>query len=224
MRTLLSIVVILLAVSLSGCSESPKPAITATLAGPDTIRLDWRPASGGALGQVVQYRNQPTAQFVTLAFLPPTATTYTHDRLIPQTPFYYQVRPFFGHETPAVPATASTGTVADPNWAAPTDTPRPATELRSLRKSDAGGPTGLQAKPTGTNGVLLTWTDHASDADGYLVEVGPAGSSATRVAALLRPGIDQVGIFPQPGEQSATYRVIGFYYGLPTPTASQTTR
>lgn len=71
--------------------------------------------------------------------------------------------------------------------------------------------------------MYLTWTDHADDEDGYLVKVTPANAATTRVAAVLAPHINEVGVYPLPAEHSASYRIAAYYYGPPTPVVHQTT-
>jgi hypothetical protein len=71
--------------------------------------------------------------------------------------------------------------------------------------------------------VRLSRTDQASDEDGYLVEISTADSATTRIAAILTPRIDEVGVYPLPAEHTAAYRVAAFYYGPTTPTVHQTT-
>jgi hypothetical protein len=128
MRTL-PLLVLLLVVGLAGCADTQPaavPPLTATLLSPTDIRLDWRAAPPGALGQVVEYINQPTEKFTVLAFLPATETSYTHPRLIPKTTFYYRVHALFGQQTPPVPVTLAANAPAPTDGTGPRRAPHPA--------------------------------------------------------------------------------------------------
>lgn len=224
MRRILTLLTVLLAMSLTACSggRSSAPSLTATLVDPTDIRLDWPGAPSGALGQFVEYANQPSGPFITLDFLPADARTYLHPKLLPDTVFYYRVVPVFGRETAPVSATVTPAapTPQDDNWAAPRSAPRPPVTRYSLHGSAAAGPSDLHAQPAGPTGILLQWTDHADDESGYLVEVSAAH---TRVAAVLDPGINQFGLYPLPEEHVADYRIAAFYYGQPSPVVHQKT-
>ena len=72
-------------------------------------------------------------------------------------------------------------------------------------------------------GVQFTWTDHASDEDGYLLEVRPRPNPDFTVAAVLDPDINSTGLTTLPDEKTASFRIRAFYYGTPSNTAHQTT-
>ena len=69
----------------------------------------------------------------------------------------------------------------------------------------------------------FTWTDHASDEDGFLLEARPEGSADFGVVAVLDPDVNSFGLFTLPGEKRAAYRVRAFYYGRPSNLVRQTT-
>ncbi|MFD1049238.1 hypothetical protein ACFQ1S_28725, partial [Kibdelosporangium lantanae] len=85
-----------------------------TLTTPTDITLTWRPPDPAAAGQIVEYTNEPNTPYTILAFLPPTVTTYEHPDLIPQTAFYYRVRPYYGTASNPVEVTLPPGDV-DPS-------------------------------------------------------------------------------------------------------------
>lgn len=219
--TLLTVLLtVLLAVGLTACSGTrPTASLTATLVDPTDIRLDWPGAPAGALGQVVEYANQPSGKFITLDFVPAGAKSYLHPRLLPDTAFYYRVVPIFGRESAPVSATVTPAapTPPDGDWATPRSAPQPSVARYSLRGSANAGPADLRAQPAGPSGILLRWTDHADDEAGYLVQVN------SRVAAVLAPGVNRFGLYPLRAEQVAAYRIAAFYDGLPSPVAHQTT-
>jgi hypothetical protein len=63
------------------------------------------------------------------------------------------------------------------------------------------------------NGIRFTWTDHATDEDGHLLEVRPAGATTFTPAAVLDPDVNSTGLITLPEEKSATYRVRAFHWG-----------
>jgi hypothetical protein len=63
------------------------------------------------------------------------------------------------------------------------------------------------------DGIRFTWSDHARDEDGYLLEARPAGNATYGVIAQLDPDITSFGLVKLPHEKAASYRVRPFYYG-----------
>jgi hypothetical protein len=63
------------------------------------------------------------------------------------------------------------------------------------------------------NGILFTWTDHASDEEGCLLEARTDGSPAFEPVAVLDPDVNSYGLITLPGEKKASYRVRAFAYG-----------
>nr|WP_157529224.1 fibronectin type III domain-containing protein [Kibdelosporangium sp. MJ126-NF4]CTQ89248.1 hypothetical protein [Kibdelosporangium sp. MJ126-NF4] len=99
-------------VALAGCSAGPTGDarnLTATLTTPVNVDLVWHVTDGTAAGQVIEYANEERGQYTILDFLPSTQTAYQHTDLIPQTKFFYRVRPYYG--TPTDPTV--TGVDAD---------------------------------------------------------------------------------------------------------------
>src|SRR5262249_53059064 len=96
-------------------------------------------------------------------------------------------------------------------------------QIRSANAADAGAPTDLKAAVMHSSGIRFTWTEHASDEEGYLLEVKPQGSSGFSVAAVLDPDINSFGLITLPDEKKASFRVRAFYYGKPSNIAHQTT-
>src|SRR2546423_909679 len=83
----------------------------------------------------------------------------------------------------------------------------------SAASPSGGAPTDLTATVKDANGIQFTWTDHASDEEGYLLEVRPAASPAFTVADVLDRDINSCGLVTLPNEKHAWYRVRPFYYG-----------
>jgi hypothetical protein len=223
------LVLIALAAVLAGChpapppSASPGPAIrlSATLSTPVDVTLCWSGVDPRAVGSVVEFATDPAGQFAVLRFVPPDQTTLRHSDLMPQTAFSYRIRPYFGPASNTVHVTLPPGEldekahVNDPDWAAPRTVPGTGVATRSIRdQGDAatGAPTGLHARIADANGIVFSWTDHAGDEEGYLLEVAPSGRPFG-VVAVLDADIDTVGLVTLPDEKHAAYRVRAFYYG-----------
>lgn len=96
----------------------------------------------------------------------------------------------------------------DQQWASPRALPAAPVAAASIRNPStaaAGAATDLTATVINANGVRLTWTDHASDAEGYLVEVEPAGSTRFTVVQLVDPNINSCGVITLPDEKRAAF-------------------
>jgi hypothetical protein len=224
-RPLIGLLVVLAGCSAGTTGADPAP-LTATLTTPTDITLSWRPPDPAAAGQVVEYTNEPNTPYTVLAFLPPTATTYKHPDLVPQTAFYYRVRPYYGTASTAVDVTLPPGDV-DPStpdngdWARPTTVPGgPAGH--PVRDATAA-PTAVRPEIVNPNGIRFTWTDNSSDEEGFYLEVKAAGKSDFAVVAVTDPNVNSFGLTTLPEEKRASYRVRAFAHGQPTNVAHQTT-
>ena len=71
--------------------------------------------------------------------------------------------------------------------------------------------------------MQFTWTDRASDEEGYLLEVQAAGRSQYRVAAVIDTDMNAFGLMTLPEEKTAAFRIRAFYYGDPSNIADQKT-
>lgn len=234
---------LLLLTAMAGCAgtaqsrhpqapSAPDIALTATLVSPNDITLSWKDSGPPPAGRTVEYATSPNGPFTILGFLPPNQLTYAHHRLMPSTTFYYRVRPFFGpashpvdvHLPPGAYSDASRP--ADQTWAQPRTLPGDPVLKQTIRlaaTAPAGAPTNLTATIVDANGIKFAWTDNASDADGYLLEIRPAGSTDFQALQLLDPGINTTGVVTLPSEKNATYLVRAFYYGDPSNIAHRTT-
>jgi hypothetical protein len=212
----------------SGCvTIGPKPAdptpqtrLSATLLSPTNVKLDWSGNESGLAGRVVEYTNEPDGDYTILAFTPPAQTTYTHADLMPDTSFYYRVRPYFGPASAVVDVKLPDGGFDDKQqnddntWAQPRKVPGKGAATVSMRGAlTAATPTDFKATIVHANGIQFTWTDHAADEDGYLLEVRAAGAAAFSVVDVVDPDVTSVGLVTLPEEKTASYRVRPFYYG-----------
>jgi len=239
---------VLLVAGLAGCTGSPggsRPAagtsapaagpairLTATLTTPTDVALAWSSRQPAAAGLVVEFATEPGGPYTILEFLPPDQTAYAHPDLIPETPFYYRVRPVHGPATDPVEVTLPAGDLDakaredNHEWAVPRTVhrgPGPTSAIRDARTAVAGAPTDLTATVMHANGIKFTWADHASDEEGYLIEVKPAGSTRYATAAMLDPDVNSFGLVTLPNEKIASFRVRAFYFGEPSNVAYQRT-
>jgi hypothetical protein len=219
----------LLIAGLVGCTSEPPaddagapPAtrLVATLTSPTDAALSWKAAEPAAAGRIVEFATESAGQYTILQFLGPEQTTFTHPDLMPETPFYYRLRPYFGLPSGPVQVALPKGVLTeqeqanDQEWAPPRTLPGGPAVTSSLHVSaTAAAPTGLRATVMNANGIRFTWTDHAKDEDGYLLEVKPAGRENFAVATVLDPNVNSFGLVTLPEEKSASYRVRAFYYG-----------
>ena len=214
------------AVLAAGCTHSAGSGgqLTGALVSPTDVALSWAPGDPSAAGHTVEYANTPDGPFTILDFVPAGRTSYTHPSLMPRTTFYYRTRPYYGPVSNVVTVTLPLGGQADtgngqPDWAAPGKRPEAA-----VTGTPGGAPTGLTARVHDPTGILLTWTDRASDETGYLLEVRPSGSATFAVVDVLDPDVNAVGyVVTDPNGRTAAYRVRAFRYGPPSNVVEETT-
>jgi len=216
---------------LTGCSTPPPnetafaapSQLTATLAGPRDIDLKWKINASDAAGYFVEYQPEADEQFIIITALPPNATTYRHSHLLPRTRFVYRIVPFFGPASNiAEIKTEKAEALRHPNASEKPET-KIKKSVRDTKTFAAAAPTDLQATFIPPSGVTLTWEDHASDADGYLVEIKPEWSHDFKVSAFLPPGTTTLTSYGLPPGTKFTFRVRAFFYGQPSNLAEQTT-
>jgi hypothetical protein len=216
-------------VVLAGCSAGTTSAdnLTATLTSPTDITLAWHPTDADASGQIVEYTNEPDTAYTILGFVAPTQTTYKHPDLVPQTAFYYRIRPYFGTASATVDVSLPPGDVDpskpdDGQWALPKTIPAPSVAKVSVRQPNSA-PTDLKPTIANPNGITFTWTDRTNDEEGFFLEVKSAGDPDFQVAAVLDPDVNSFGLTTLPEEKIGTYRVRPFSYGQATNVAHRTT-
>jgi hypothetical protein len=216
-------------VVLAGCSAGTTGTdnLTATLVSPTDITLAWHPTDPGAAGQIVEYASEPQGAYTILGFFPPGLSTYKHQNLIPQTPFYYRVRPYYGTASAPVevdlpPGDFDESTPDDGEWARPKTIPG-GTDAKVPVGHPDSAPAGLTPTVVNPNAVKFTWSDRTSDEEGFFIEVKAAGAADFSVVAALDPDVNSVGLTTLPEEKKAAYRVRPFRYGRPTNVAHQTT-
>jgi hypothetical protein len=225
---------LLIVVGLVACTQKPPTQqddvrLTATLDTPTDISLSWSSPSTDVVAYALEYANDPKGEYTILRFFPPTETKFKHINLIPETNFYYRVRPMFGPVSRPLefrlPPQISDAEFArrydggeDFVWALPKTLPASTnTHGISVKGKDASAaaPSDLKGAfvPVTVSGFQLNWTDNASDEDGYLLEMKPEGSSDYEVKAMLAPNINAFGYALIPPARNALVRIWAFYFG-----------
>ncbi len=247
MKSLHSVALLILGL-LVGCSTNQRPSsnadgliqLTATMPSRYDVALNWQDTSKLSAGHIVEFATELDGPYTPLGFWPADRTSYTHPRLIPDTTFFYRVRPYCGPASaPAevsLPAELSDAEYKtryaqpeDYSWGAPETLPT-ASELkrnsiRDSRTAAAAAPTDLKAviAPETVSGVHLTWVNHDSDAEGYLIEMKAVGDSDYQVCALVEPHINSFGWSLAPPQRKASFRVRAYYIGKPSNLVSEKT-
>lgn len=218
----------------------PTIQLTATMPSHYDVALAWKDDSATCAGHIVEFATEQEGPYTRLGFLPRSLMSFMHPRLIPDTTFFYRVRPYFGPASqPAevcLPANLSDAEFAkryaqpeDYSWGAPetiaTATASRQKSIRNARSATAGAPTNLKAviAPETVSGVHLTWVDHDCDAEGYLIEMKGENDADYQVCALVGPKINSFGWSLAPPERKASFRVRAYYIGEPSNLVSEKT-
>lgn len=210
---------------LTGCSSTGQPVVThapkppaleltATLDPPTDITLSWSGAPADSTSTILEFATEPEGRYTILDFVAAGQHTFHHPDLMPNTPFYYRATPVLGPASTPVEVHLPAATI----FRATTATAVPG----SLR-SGAGTPTGLAATSIGTEGVRVTWKDNATDEDGYLLEIKPAGQPQYRVVGFTEANSSVTELTTTPAERTGSYRIRAFHRGNPSNVAHQTT-
>jgi hypothetical protein len=108
----------------------------------------------------------------------------------------------------------------DYRWAIPgAIQPKAKLGRRSIRVAGTqAAPQDLRASlvESTVSGFGFTWTDRASDEDGYLFEMRPDDAADFRVRAVVGPDVDSFGYALEPPTRKASFRVRAFYFGSPS--------
>jgi hypothetical protein len=229
----------------TGCSRlAPRSAeaaairLTASMVSPVDIALEWHNPASDVAGHILEYTNHPEKEdYVPLGFFPPNHTKFFHSRLIPETTFYYRVRPYYGpasnpvdvslpKELTAAAYAAAYALPEDYQWAAPATLLELSNVTRnSIRTTITlanAAPSNLKAElATNTvSGFKLTWTDRSTDEEGFFLERKLAGSSEFAVCALVEPNTNSFGWAFEPPEKNGSFRIRAYYYGEPSNVAA----
>lgn len=237
-------------ISFSGCStsERSKPlasgnpetvfasptGLTAALTNGNNVVLHWKNNATADGGNWVEYTTAGYEYIKLDAFASDDhVTSYLHKNLAPRTTLIYRLQPFFGRPTKPVAIATGVGTNDATVLAEGPITSTNANSsggknsmysIRSLQTFAQAAPTDLTAARSSPTAVDLHWRNHATDADGSLLEVSARPGGDFVPCALLPPeaaGFRKTGL---PPHTKCYFRVRAFFYGKPSNTASATTR
>jgi hypothetical protein len=173
--------------------------LSASLTG-DDVTLTWKGHGGDV---VVEFATEPDGQYTILGFVPEAVARYEHPDLMPATTFYYRVRPIEGPTSDVATAVPATDRVEGEDWLVPRSVPD-----ERAAPTPSGAPANLLVESVGPDALRLTWTDNASDEEGYLVEHQVDGTF--EVAFVVDANVNYVGLID---ERADTYRVRAYRFG-----------
>ncbi|MEU4673782.1 fibronectin type III domain-containing protein [Amycolatopsis sp. NPDC023774] len=145
------------------------------------------------------------------AVLPALAAHLPAPDLIPETPFFYRVRDFFG----PVSAVVQPGS---PAHAAP-----PATAVPVWKPGKAAAPADVTVVPAEDASVHFTWADRSSDEAGFLVEIRTPGQAGFVPVEITDSDTTTCALSLLPDEQGSAFRVRALYYRPLSPVVDRTT-
>jgi hypothetical protein len=233
----LNLTFLLFLAGLAGCSAAEQPDtaihVTATLISPTNIQVSWKDTESNVVGHIVEWSTAPQGNYVILAFLWPELTSFVHPDLALQTRCCYRVRPYFGPVSNPVEITTGKALtdeeakLADTTWAQPkiisTGVADKKFSIRDPVTATKAAPTDLKAVLVHSTSVHFTWTDHASDEEGFMLEIKSGEAPGYRVCAIIDPKINSYGYALTPPETKVSFRVRAYYYGKPSNIAEKTT-
>jgi hypothetical protein len=219
--------------------SDPAIHLTATLISPVDVALEWNDPRPSA-GHIPEMALKPEGPFYILHFCLPGQTKYIHPKLIPGMTFYYRVRSIHGPTTNEVTVTLPKNLSdaeyvdrfqkpEDYSWDAPKvipdAVPLAKVSIRDAATVEAGAPTDLKATlvPTTVSGILLTWTSHSNDEEGFFLEEKAEDDSDFKVIATMAPKTNSFGVDFRPPQRSGTFRIRAFYFGAPSNLEQKTT-
>jgi hypothetical protein len=203
--------------------------LTATLAGPVDIDLQWQNHATDAAAYLIEFTLTPPGPYTIVTAVPPDKNAFRHARLAPQTRFTYRVRALFGKPSNVVevvtgraPANLPPHTplrmpepVLPPNDPEAEEAPgNPGVErsVRDPRTADAAAPTDLTATLVTPVNVILRWKDNAQDEEGYVLEASRDARQGFFVLGLFPPDTTEFEIPDRlPAEAKCYYRVRAYF-------------
>ena len=195
--------------------------LTAAVTNGNSVLLHWiNPASVDG-GVWIEYTTSDY-DYVKLDAFPSDSgvASFVHPNVAPHTRFIYRLLPFFGRPTAPVEITTGmapadnapdrlTGLI-DRAHAAP---PRKQYSLRTLATFAKAMPADLTATLSSPTSVDLQWQDHASDEDGFLLELSAREDGDFAPCALLPPNTTSFRKAGLPPQTKCYFRVRAFFYG-----------
>ncbi len=200
--------------------------LTAVFTNGNNVLLNWKNNATVDGGNWVEY-TQPGYDYIKLQAFGSDAevTSFLHPDLAPQTKLIYHIQPFFGRPTKPIAITTgintnnapmlSDGPIRETNSVSVSGN-EPRCSLRDRETFADATPSDLTASLSSPTSVDLHWKNHASDEDGYLLEISAQPEGDFSACALLPPGANSFRKTSLPSETKCYFRVRAFFYGRPT--------
>ena len=230
-----SLPMLVIALAMAGCRTAPltdaqafaaPTGLTAKLATPLDIDLKWKDNARNEAGYFVEYSPEANDDYVIIEAVTPNTTTYRHPHLLPNTRFVFRVVPFFGPASgSAAIVTGKQGPQQNPPDSLTNTPPDDGVKvsIRSMATFAQAAPTDFKATLIPPAGAKLEWKNHASDADGILLEIKPPWSKRFIPSAFLSSNQTSQITYNFPFDTKFELRVRPFFYGKPSNLAEQTT-
>jgi hypothetical protein len=203
------------------------------LANSNNVIVEWKDPVPGAAGYIVEWGTKPDDEFVPLGFFRPDQNTYTHSDLMWETDSYYRVRAIYGPASPEIEVTIPDeisdadyqrrfSQPEDYRWVAPkVIAEEKSAEKKSIRDASHAAdaaPTNFKATlmPVTVSAFQLTWTDRASDEEGFFLEQKLPDNSAFEIVALLEPNVNSFGWALHYPHRKGLYRLRPYHLGKPS--------
>lgn len=206
--------------------------LTAALTGDLDITLRWDNVVTPEGGNWLEYATAQDDFIKLAAFTEGKVVSFVHPNLVPGTTFLYRLQPFFGRATEPVAIATGVGLPSDrplregpiePSGDRSADAASQV-PLRSNATFSRAVPTDLTATLSSPTSVDLRWKDHASDEDGFLLEIANRRDGQYRACALLPPNVTSFRKTNLADNQRWSFRVRAFFYGAPSEPVSATTK
>jgi hypothetical protein len=207
--------------------------LSAALTNGSNVVLHWKNNATADGGVWVEYTT-PGSDYIQLDALDSDSgeTSFVHPNVAPQTTLLYRLEPFFGRPTGSVGITtgpASTNDVPhlpmgpiDPTNAVALDQ-WPKFSIRTMTTFARAMPSDLTTALSSPSSVDVRWKDHASDEDGFLLEISADPAAGFVPCALLPPDTTSFRKTGLPPTTKCYFRVRAFFYGRPTDPTTMST-
>jgi len=238
-RTLLCVT--LLAALITGCSTTvpTKPQVevapkeptfnlpTALTAVPTNgnILVQWQNPATADGGVWVEYTTPGSEDYIQLEAIASDdhVTSFMHLNVAPQTTLLYRLQPYFGQATPPLGVTTGVASTNEEStlMTGPIDRTNtvaadPQYSLRTTATFAKAMPSDLTVTLSSPTSVDVRWKDHASDEDGFLVEVSADPKKEFVACALMPPNMTSFRKTGLPSQIKCYFRVRAFFNGKPT--------
>lgn len=177
-------------------SLGPPSELTATAVSASRVDVAWKDNASRETGfQLRRSTTGPTGTFTVLKTTGPDVTTHADEGLTASTQYCYKVRAFTTDNGYTQYSSFSNTACATTEAAPPPPGPK--------------APSGVDATPTASDAVVVSWVDNSDNEEWFRVEYAESGSGSwTFIGTLLRSGYTSYTLRRVPTEVQRCYRVI----------------